>query len=423
MRAGRKSFSRKEFLGLGAAGAASLALSGCGGGQQSGQTEGTLTIWTFFDQVEDMGKQFEKRNKGLKVNVKVFPGDAYETKLRTAIQSRQNPPDVFDLERGYLGAYLDAPFVENLSEMGADDLVEDYVPYVAELAKDRDGNIRGVSDHSSPGGFWVRADVAEEYLGTKDPDEISEMVESWEKVISLGERVAEESGGEIHLLPHYGDVQAVEQYHKETWVRDGALYIDPSWNELLDTVREVRAKNVDAKLEPFSPGWGDALNSGTVVMTALPSWAGFLIDQEKTAGKWRLAVPPKGFYQGGTYRAIYTESPNKELGYEFIKFIASEEWQDYNLDKTLNMPANQSVYKENMDSFKPELFGGQKVLDVYYETAMDVPGQPADKYSEEIMVLFREARDEMIDRDLTNEETIAEFKQQVSNNFPDVEVS
>ncbi|MGV7801900.1 hypothetical protein PJN14_30455, partial [Mycobacterium kansasii] len=67
-----------------------------------------------------------------------------------------------------------------------------------------DGKIRAVSDHSSPGGFWYLRETAQEYLGTDDPDEISGMVDSWDKIIQLGKQVYEASGGKVHLIANAG---------------------------------------------------------------------------------------------------------------------------------------------------------------------------------------------------------------------------
>lgn len=452
--------NRRSLLKIGGGGIASLVLVSCGGNTsspggnatagggnattapQAGATaaattggtvaspttaaasslQGNLVIWTFFDQVKDMGAQFSKKHPGVKVDVKVFPGDQYQTKMRLALQSGQNAPDIFDLERGYIGEFIDSPFPEDLSAMGAEDLLKDYVPYVAALGKDSKGVVRAVSDHSSPGGFWYRRDVAKKYLGADDPEGVTAKVGDWDKIIELGKQVAQESGGKVHLLASYGDAIMVNQYHMEPWVQDGKLNIDPKWNEVLDTARKIRENNVDAKLDAFSPAWGNAWNNGSVVMFAWPSWAGFLVDKEKTGGKWGIARAPKGYYAGGTYRAIYTRSKNKELAFEFVKYIASPEWQDYNLKKTLNMPGLQTVYKKNEDTFEDPLLGGQKVLQTYFPIAMDVPPRPADKYGEDIQTSFNEAVSAMIKNKQPNEAAFEELKKRVRSAYPELKV-
>ncbi|ALS27087.1 ABC transporter substrate-binding protein [Paenibacillus sp. 32O-W] len=393
-------------------------------GGETGELKGNLVIWTFFDQVNEMAKKFEEKHPGVKVEVKMFPGDQYQTKLLTALQSGRDVPDIFDLERAYIGKFIDSPFVADLSAMGADELVQNYIPYVKELGVSADGKVRAISDHSSPGGFWYIRENAKKYLGTDDPDEISAMVDSWDKIIELGQKVYAESGGKVHLIANAGDVFDMAAYNVEPWVKDGKLNIDPKWQEYYEVQKEIRNNNVDAKLPFMSAGWGNALNDGSVVLVSMPAWAGFMVDNkdDKAVGKYGVAKTPLGFYVGGTYRAIYEKSENKELAYEFIKYIASPEWQEYNLNKTGNMPGNAEVYEKNLDTFKSPMFGDQNILKPYYEMVKAMPGLKADKYGEDILSKWRKVAGEGITNNTPYEDVVAAFKKEVKNAFPELQI-
>lgn len=388
--------------------------------------EGDLEIWTFFGDVEKMAAKFEESYPNVNVNVSVFPGDQYQTKIMNAINTRTDVPDIFDLERGYMGKFINHDFVANLSEMGADELLEDYVPYVRELGVGEDGSIRAVSDHSSPGAFWYHRDLALEYLGTDDPAEVSEMVDSWEKIIELGKKINDETNGEIQLLSHFGDVYNIEKSNQEAWVQDGKLVIDEQWEQIFDWMVQTRAEGVEAKLGYFSGGWGDALNNSEVgvIMFANPAWAGFMVgnDEGQADGRYGLATTPSGYYDGGTYRAVYQDSENKDLAYEFIKFIASEEWQVYNLEETGNMPALQSIFDSQADDFTHSFFGDQKVLSVYKDQVMDIPAVKADENNNEITTLWYDAAAEAIDNNEDYDQVINDFKAMVKNGYPSIEV-
>ena len=73
--------------------------------------------------------------------------------------------------------------LENLSQekYGAEDISKDMIPYVDELSRDKEGDIRGLSWQSTPGGFWYKKALAKEYLGTDDPDELAAMLSDWDK--------------------------------------------------------------------------------------------------------------------------------------------------------------------------------------------------------------------------------------------------
>ncbi len=386
--------------------------------------EGELTIWTFFGDVEKMGQKFEEKYPNVTVKVSVFPGDQYQTKLMNAINTKTDVPDIFDLERGYIDKFINQPFLANMSELGADELVENYVPYVKELGVADDDTIRAISDHSSPGAFWYHRDLAKEYLGTDDPEKVSEMVSSWDKIIELGKKVEEESNGDVHLISHFGDVFNTEAFNQEMWVQEDKLVIDPKWEDIFNNMKAIREEKVDAKLGYFSGGWGDALNDGGVILFANPAWAGFMVGNEngEAEGKYGLAKTPSGYYQGGTYRSIYNESDNKELAYEFVKFIASEEWQQYNLEETGNMPGLLSIYEKNMDSFTHPFFGDQKILKTYHDLVKEIPAQKATGNNQAISTLWYDAAAEAIDSGEDYEQALKDFKASVKNGYPKINV-
>jgi len=397
---------------------------GSGGAAAGGELQGKLVIWTFFDQVQEMGKKFEEKHPGVTVDVKMFPGDQYQTKLMSALQSGDNVPDIFDLERGYIGKFINTPFLTDLSELGADELLKDYIPYVAELGKSEDGRVKAISDHSSPGGFWYNRETAKQYLGTDDPEQISRMVDNWDKIVALGKQVNEKSGGKVRLIANTGDLFDIVAYNMEPWVKDGKLHIDPRWREIYETQLQIRTSGGDAKLPFMSAGWGNALNDGTVVLTTMPAWASFMIDNKdgKAEGKYGVAKTPEGYYSGGTYRGIYAKSKNRELAYAFIRYIASPEWQVHNLAKTGNMPGNGTVYESQMATFRSPLLGEQNVMQSYYEMVKSIPARKADKYSEEVLSKWRKNAGKGVTDNAPYEDVVESFKKEVKAAFPEIKM-
>jgi multiple sugar transport system substrate-binding protein len=85
---GPRRLSRREFLGLGAAGTGLLLLGGCGGGESGGS--GTLNA-LFMKQaaysetdVKNMTEQFQKQNPGIKVNLTFVAYEALHDKIVAA---------------------------------------------------------------------------------------------------------------------------------------------------------------------------------------------------------------------------------------------------------------------------------------------------------------------------------------------------
>lgn len=412
--------TKKWLPGVLALGLAMGLLSGCGPSVPAGK----LVIWTFFYQVKDMAAKFQEKYPEVTVDVQLFPGDQYQTKLISVLQSGKGVPDIFDLERGYIGKFIDSKYLTDLSALGAEDLVKDYIPYVQALGRSSDGKLKAISDHSSPGGFWYLRENAKKYLGTDDPEKIGEMVSTWDKIIDLGKKIAAKTGGKVHLIESSHDLFDIEAYNTEPWVKDGKLTIDPKWKDTYELQKKIDAGNVDAKLNFMSAGWGNALNDGSVILTSMPAWAGFMIDNKdgKAVGKFGVAKTPQGFYVGGTYRGIYEKSDHKNLAYEFVKYIASPEWQDYNLGKTGNMPGSATVYEKNLDTFKGNFFGDELILKPYYETVKLMPAVQADKYGQDILVMWTKVAGEGITNKTAYDDVVAAFKKEVKNTFPELSV-
>lgn len=394
------------------------------GNNTSDQLKGKLTVWTYFGQVKTLAAQFEKQYPGIQVDVKVFPGSQYKTKLMTAMQSGQNVPDIFDMDLGYIGEFINSPYLADLSAMGGDKLVKNYVPYVAEYGRSKDGKLRAISDNSSPGGYWYVRSTAKKYLGTDDPQKISTMVDSWDKINTLGKQVAQKSNGKVHLIQDVSTLFDIMGSNTKQWVQNGKLVIDPKWKTTYATQQKLRKNNVDAKQGFMSSGWGSALNDGSVVLTAMPTWATFMISNknDKAKGKFGVAKTPLGYYLGGRWEAIYKKSPNKKLAYAWMKYISSEKWQTYNLNKTGNMPSNEKVFQDSADTYKSVLTGDEKLLNIFADQMKSMPKIPADKYNGNIQSLWVKVASHGIDTNESYDTVVQKFKKEVKGTYPELNV-
>lgn len=95
------------------------------------------------------------------------------------------------------------------------------------------------------GRILVQKALAKEYLGTDDPQELYEMLSSWDKIVETGKQVYEKSGGKIALLD---DVESVLQlyasYKGQAWVDENNHIIDDEYMlemyEMMDTVVKIK---------------------------------------------------------------------------------------------------------------------------------------------------------------------------------------
>ena len=396
-------------------GAATL-LTGCGGnsGQKTSdsskksddqkitedvtKTEGEIEVWTNLSQ-EEMNFYVEEFNKivpGVKVKVTVMPSKEYRTKLQNAFRTGTNAPDVATFEISDLGVYKETDMLENLSQekYGAEDISKDMIPYVDELSRDKEGDIRGLSWQSTPGGFWYKKALAKEYLGTDDPDELAAMLSDWDKIVEVGKQVYEKSDGKIALLD---DVESVLQlyasYKGQPWVDDNNHIISDDYMlEMYKMMETVVSNKVDAEADMWSAGWTSGMYSKDMfILTCLPTWGlNFCIkpgipddEMDKAANTWGYMQAPIPYQNGGTWYGMYSKSKNKDAAWAWIKTMTSN--VDYLVNGLANtwgdfpgyIPAIEKCIEEGHTDI---VTGDQQYFADFYETAKEVKGDPMTKY-------------------------------------------
>ena len=70
-----------------------------------------------------------------------------------------------------------------------------------DIGTDNEGTFIGIPNTAAPGGLFYRRDLAKEYLGTDDPEEIAAMMPTWQDFIEVGKDVVAKSGGSVSMIP------------------------------------------------------------------------------------------------------------------------------------------------------------------------------------------------------------------------------
>lgn len=102
-----------------------------------------------------------------------------------------------------------------------------------------DGNVKALSYQATPGGFWYKRDLAKKYLGTDDPDEISEMLSTTEGMLDVAEKLKAGSNGETHMFASYKDLWQFANYGMRSlaWVDGDKFQMDDYIPEFFDLAK------------------------------------------------------------------------------------------------------------------------------------------------------------------------------------------
>lgn len=382
--------------------------------------KGEFSWWSFFDQTPYLKSEFEKKYPDVKINLEVFGGDQYQTKLMTTIQSGQGIPDLIDLEEGYVYKFIESDVFADLGALGGNELVKDYYPWAVGLGKDSKGTLKGISDNISPVAFWYLRDAMKQWLGTDDADQIAEKLSDWDKIIAVAKEVKEKSNGTVYLWPNLNEIVKVEGYSITPFVRNGKFAIDQKWYDVINIMRTIHEQGLHADLGSWGQDWATAWNEGRLLIRVMPSWD-FFTDWEKNTGNVGVAKPPKNSYEGATLRAIYDKSEKKELVMAFLEFLTTPEYQIGNLNVNNQMPINRKVIEQIGKDYKAEKFGNQNILKTYDDIASNIPDIIPDKYTRDVQNMFARYCEEGVKQGFSDEQIIENFKKEVKDKYPEIE--
>ena len=380
---------------------------------------GEFTYWTYTDSANNLVNAFKEKYPNVTVDLQVFGGDEYKTKILTALQSGQDVPDVFDLEENYMYEFLDSDLIADLSYIDIEGLTENFYEFQKAEMKDSNGNYKCLTFQSSPVGFWYLRDACEEWLGTSDPDEISAMLTDWDTIIAKGEEIYEASGGTVHLWPNITEMVKVDAFSFTPLVREGKLEVTDEWIGMIDSMRKMYESEANAELGSWSSEWAAAWNDGTVLLRVMPSWD-YFTDWDTNAGNVGIAVPFKAAYEGATGICVYNNSEKKDLAGLFLSFVASDEFQKLNMENYNQVPASKAVCDELAEGFSAEDYGGQNLMATYSQICDKIAGITPDKYTRASQNLFQKVATDGIKAGQTNDEIVEEFKKQLRDQYPEV---
>jgi len=418
---------RRLWIWLAVLAAAALLMAGCGEGKQEG---GTITVWAFNDEFDQMIPMFEEAYPNIKVEFTKIPSDEIVTKLEAVLETGVGVPDVFVGEQAWVKRWIDMDVWENLSAepYNAEELAKDHFEYVKDYVRDKDGNLRALTWQATPGAVFYRRSLAKEAFGTDDPEEISAMMKDMDSFIEMGRTLKEKTGAA--LVPGVNDIQRLFFFNKkQPWVVDGKLVIEDIVLEFLDVAKTLRDEGLDGKLDMWTDEWFTGMN-GNVFSYVLPTWGLFFVlepNAEEVFGDWAAAHGPASYMWGGTWLGIAKASQNKALAWEFVKYITTnkEFLKKWALESG-DFVSDMAVVEEIVGDYSREFLGGQNHYAYFYEEAKRLGAsgwvERVTAYDEDIQNSFLEALQEYVVGNKTREEALECFKELVKTQYPEITV-
>lgn len=348
--------------------------SGDGGESASGDDVVTIEYWQYHfdakvDLMNDLIKEFEQANPGIKVKQTTFPYEQFNEKVAAQVPAGKGP-DVINLFYGWVPKYVDSGYLQPLPQdaFPHEEIEKEFFPLVESVKLD--GEYWTIPTAVRTLALFYNKDLFEEAgLDPKKPpatwDELAEYAKKLTKKDSSGR--LEQSG----LAWEPG-----QQGHH--WLRDGLTYQNGG-DVLSDDRKTVVWGDGPEGLEAFKywisfptelgtskPGFFTddvtAFSTGKAAMNIDGSFRIGTLQQDAPDLNYAVAPLPakdekstnSSFWSNGIVAGV--EGEKLEASIKFLEFLTSDDVMERWLEATGELPAKQSVAMQ--DKFvNDEIYG------------------------------------------------------------------
>ncbi|HCD09567.1 MAG TPA: carbohydrate ABC transporter substrate-binding protein [Thermoanaerobacter sp.] len=460
-------------------------LSGCGQNSQTGQSESTqpkekvLKIWSFTNEAKVFATAFKEKHSDVKIEYTMIPmtEGEYQLKLKSALQSG-DVPDVVALEASFVRSFVESNYLADISDLlPAAKELETY-QFTIDMGTDQNGVIKAYSYQATPGVMYYRRSLAKLYFGTDDPAKIQELMSDIDKFAEAAKIIKEKSNGNTYMVASTADFGNLFFANRsQPWIVNNKLVIDPQIDKLFDIAKLFRQNGYEAQTQQWSESWFAGMNDSLVDAKGnpkqvfsyfLPTWGlsyvlqpNAVAKQNKegktvghdTSGDWALIPGPLPYQWGGTWFGVPKDSKNIELAKEFIKFATLNEetlknWAlgvytneylkkiDPSVGNDLKQPAGDFVSSKKVveelipqmkDTPASKFVGGQNPYEVFAEAAKRIDLANTLKNIQGTDDVIQRALWDPLDAyasgKVSKEEAVKQFKDNVKNALPNVQVN
>lgn len=395
------------------------------------EQEITIWCWDTSDNGKNMNAGFTEAT-GIKVNMVAVESKDMTQKLQTTLASGGEMPDIAWLEATFRGKLLSLDIWEDITQDPYNFDVSQVPEYLIPLETSESGQYVG-PECPSVAGMAYKRELAREYLGTDDPQELAAMLQDWDSFIEKGKEVQEKSGGTVFMLSSLGAAgQMLKGQSSVPFIDGDKLNLEESMKPILEKLLEIKQAGIADVLDFSSAEEGASYADDIHIFYPCANWSvEFTIkpNDKDGIGRWGFMLPPGGpFPWGGTVMGVPKTAKNKEAAAEYVKFIfGSEEGAILQRDCKGNFSPYKPVYEqEDFYSRSDEYFAGQDVLKAIAQEVLPniTEVRAPSKYDQDIDDVYNlvlKSINADVNGELTADELIESMAEELLIKQPDLE--
>ena len=300
--------------------------------------EGSFVVWGWNDDIKKIldgpFKDAYPEDYERIVFVNTGGSDYYQNKLDPMLDDTSNElyPDLMGLEVDYVQKYVNSDWVVTADSLGitADDYKNMY-QYNVDLGSDTDGNVRALFWQATPVCIQVRADLAEKYLGTTDPEELAKKFADYDTIVATAEEVKEASGGTCKLFSGYDELKRALLNSRTVGFYDenDTITLDDHVTQYLELAKKMYDEELTFNTDQWSADWyanmdGDGESSNAAIAYFGCPWFTYWCLSDTWKSNTILVASPSKCYWGGTGLAATAACSDTELAAKIMKYITCD---------------------------------------------------------------------------------------------------
>ena len=346
-----------------------------------------FNIYAWNEEFKGFFEKYYEVPEGVTVNWIITPSDngAYQQKLDEALLNQENAADddkvdMFLAEADYILKYVGSPYTQDIQALGVTDFSNTY-PYTVQAASDAEGVVKGVSFQCCPSALIYRRSIAKDVLGTDEPTEVQELLNSWEKFNAVAADAA--AKGYLMTSSFAETYRVFSNNTTSPWVNENnELQFDDAIVAWMDQTEMF----IENGYTLTSGIWDDETTAqmfadGKTMCFFGPAWyfnfcMGNAQDPDKGCfGDWAICEGPQAHFWGGTWLLAPAGTDNPTMLADVMDtFINDEEVCSKLIENEAQFTNNQAVnakYAED-PSFGNAFLGGQNDVALFVELAKNI---------------------------------------------------
>ncbi|MCR4656203.1 MAG: ABC transporter substrate-binding protein [Lachnospiraceae bacterium] len=391
----------------------------------------TVTYWGWDSNFYGpMFAAYEERNPNVHFEPVATEWGDMLTKAQQSLASNSDLPVLIPMDNALIENWKSMDILEDLTALGIDST--GYSDLYVKKATTSDGKVVGVFENVCPSGIAYKRDLAKQYFGTDDPDELYELLSSYDAYEEKGAEIAADG----KFLFHSGQAVAEWLYWaSEVPTQTGdTINLTEKFTDVFDTLIKLRDTGALDTYQNGTPEGNATYSDDVHIFYPCPDWAiTYYIkgNDPEGSGNWGIMKAPVSYSHGGTALGVTKASTDeqKAAAVDFIKWVTSDR------EGAVIMKDEAGYitpYKELLNDTEftqrtadKEFFGGEDLGALYYQDIMQAMKVADSSTWENEVVSVRNdiAQQLMDDKSMGLEQAIQNAKDELSQLVTDENIT